>query len=625
MSSKDIEIFTQRLAVDPLDKSAFLSLRNLYMRNGQYQELAGLFETRSSYLGNTPEAADLTYRASEIWLDQFGDVNRGTNDLLQTLETSPNHRGAAERLEKIYRDSGDYESLLQVLTKFVEGLENYEPGRESAKTRSNVYQQIGEIWETYYQRSDGAVNYYKKAAQADPTNVMAIYLARNIYLNASEYETAARLCDLEINAEPDPERKMALLRELAILKERHLGDIEGAVVALRRAMVLSPNDSEVLYELGTALIRKNDNEELTRDEYEVAAECFFKLSQISEADVGSRYLETALDLMPNHHGALDQYESNCVSEGRWQDLKIRLQRSLDAITEKRQRIPILRKLGNLTFEQLDKPIESLAYLEALEEFGDPADLDLLARVRISVGSMQRPAVGGFEDEETLDQIMSTTTRGVPGELPSPLRSELDLDADTQAMEQPPRAEDAAIRQAVKGMKAVEKAATARVAPPAGPTAGEEERIAKPVFEEEPAPPRLPEADMEMIGRLKLDAEKLVKLGMGEKAESKMREVLSMVPNDSQAWSFMEKRFRSGGKFSDLRDLLIEVSDSPGLSDEMKLQKLREAAALSETRLRDADSSIGIYRRIISIASDNKDARKSLEKLLITNKKWDEYV
>ncbi|MFH1437240.1 MAG: hypothetical protein ABIJ56_16145, partial [Pseudomonadota bacterium] len=34
---------------------------------------------------------------------------------------------------------------------------------------------------------------------------------------------------------------------------------------------------------------------------------------------------------------------------------------------------------------------------------------------------------------------------------------------------------------------------------------------------------------------------------------------------------------------------------------------------------------GIYRRIIGIASDNKDARKSLEKLLITNKKWDEYV
>ena len=112
MSSKDIEIFTQRLAVDPLDKSAFLSLRNLYMRNGQYQELAELFEARSSYLGNTPEAADLTYRASEIWLDQFGDINRGTNDLLQTMELSPNHRGAAERLEKIYRDSGDYESLL---------------------------------------------------------------------------------------------------------------------------------------------------------------------------------------------------------------------------------------------------------------------------------------------------------------------------------------------------------------------------------------------------------------------------------------------------------------------------------------------------------------------------------
>jgi len=88
---------------------------------------------------------------------------------------------------------------------------------------------------------------------------------------------------------------------------------------------------------------------------------------------------------------------------------------------------------------------------------------------------------------------------------------------------------------------------------------------------------------------------------------------------------MEKRFRANGRFAELRDLLMEVTDSPYLADEMKLEKLREAAALSETRLRDVDASIAVYKKILSIASDNADARKNLEKILVTNKKWDDYV
>jgi len=625
MSSKEIDIFMQRLSVDPLDNNAFLSLRNIYMRNGQYVDLAGLLEMRSSYLGNTPEAADHLFRAAEIWLNQVGDIGRGTMDLLRTLEISPNHRGAAERLERIYREAGDYGSLLQVLTKFVEGLETYEPGRESAKMRSSIYQQIGEIWETYYKRNDTAIMYYKKAAQVDPTNVMAIYLSRNIYLNAGDFETAARLYDLEINAEPDPERKRALLRELAILKERNLGDLDGAIISLRRAVVLGPNDPEALYDLGTALIRKNENEELTREELEVASDCFFKLSQISEPDVAPRYLETALDLLPEHQGALDMYEAACMSEGRWQDLKIRLQRSLDSIKIKQRRIPILRKLAKLCFEKLNQPVEALAYLEALEEFGDPSDLDLLAKVRVNVGGALKPApLTGFEEEETVDQLMSTTKELVVSKTSAPAKEE----------PPPPSPPSPSLQGAAPAggllslgqQSQVQKDVEAEVVKAPEPAA--EERIARPleeVAEQQVVPPKLPAVDPQEISRLKTDAEKLLKLAMGEKAEEKMRQVLKLVPDDQQAWTFLEKRLRSGNRFAELRDLLLEVSDSPYVNMDFKLQKLREAAALSETRLRDVDSSITVYKKMIQLDPSNQDARKNLEKILVTNKRWDDYI
>ena len=243
----EIDIYRQKLASDPLDITAFSALRNHYMRNGLLVELAELLENRAINLGAQAEAADLFHRAGELWIDRMGDLVRGTTTLLRAVEVAPSHRGSAERLERIYREAGDYEAQLHILTRWVEGLETYEPGKESASLRSSLYQQIGEVWSAYYQRPDVAVTFFKRAAQADPTNVMAIYLAREIYQQAGNFDTAARLYEMEVSAEPEPDRKIALQRELAILRERDMGDMEGAIMTLRRAQAMAPTNPDVLY------------------------------------------------------------------------------------------------------------------------------------------------------------------------------------------------------------------------------------------------------------------------------------------------------------------------------------------------------------------------------------------
>ena len=61
--SSEVDIYKQKLASDPLDMSAFSALRNFYMKNSLFGELAELQEMRASHLGSDGEAADLFHRA----------------------------------------------------------------------------------------------------------------------------------------------------------------------------------------------------------------------------------------------------------------------------------------------------------------------------------------------------------------------------------------------------------------------------------------------------------------------------------------------------------------------------------------------------------------------------------
>jgi golgin subfamily B member 1 len=160
------------------------------------------------------------------------------------------------------------------------------------------------------------VFHYRKAFELDPSLLEAIYAARQIYLAAGNAKAAATLYDLEANAESDLPRKVALLRELAQLRLDPLGDIEGAVVALKRAHTASPGDLAVKHELANALVTRASHLGDAGDkDRRRAAELFFELAQ-SVPDHALPYCEATLDAMPGHVQAMEVIEQLAEAQGR---------------------------------------------------------------------------------------------------------------------------------------------------------------------------------------------------------------------------------------------------------------------------------------------------------------------
>ena len=111
---------------------------------------------------------------------------------------------------------------------------------------------LGELWSKRFGRSPEALHHYRKAFELDPSLLRAMYEARQLYLADGDMRAAAELYDREAAAEANPERRVALLLELAALYRDELNDFDGAVSALQRAHGLMPGRRELGLRAGLA-------------------------------------------------------------------------------------------------------------------------------------------------------------------------------------------------------------------------------------------------------------------------------------------------------------------------------------------------------------------------------------
>ncbi|MFW6051584.1 MAG: hypothetical protein ACODAU_10435, partial [Myxococcota bacterium] len=304
-----------RLRRNPDDLEALAALRSHHRATGDHEGLAKLLEGWAARCRDRRGASEGLREAAEVVATQLGDRERAVMLLSRALERDPTNAAAASMVEQMLVDSGESQRLVEVLERRATAL-------GAAKTHpaetAALHHRLGQLWEKDLERVDRAVFHYRKAFELDPSLLEAIYAARQIYLSAGNLKAAATLYDLEANAETDVPRKVALLRELAQLRAQELGDLEGAVVALKRALSAAPDDLAVKHELAFALAERASRtaaEEAAEEDRARAAELFFELAQ-RVPDHALPYCEATLDAVPAHGGAMDMLETLAEQQGR---------------------------------------------------------------------------------------------------------------------------------------------------------------------------------------------------------------------------------------------------------------------------------------------------------------------
>ncbi len=390
-----------RLRRNPDDSEAFAALRAHYHRMGDYASLANLLEGWAARAADGSAAAAAFFEAGDLVRSYLHDRGRAMSLYERAIDRNALHMDASMRLQDMAEELGDHRRLLDLLERRADALAK---GNADPRHVAQAHQQVGEVWEQKFQRVDRAIHHYRKAFELDPTLVSAIYAAREIYRNAGNLKAAASLYDLESNAETDPQRKVALLRELGHLRAEQMNDLEGAVVALKRALSQAPTDLAVMHDLATILLRRADRsaDPVSADaDRRRAADLLYQMAQSVPPDHGLAYAEAALDAAPDHDGAMELFEQLAAEMGREDLLPIRwvgyLQAAPDAPAVDRMR----RQLGHAYLEagQID---DAIVCYEPLLENGDPEAAERLVDLYREAGR-----------EEDVVNALSIAVRGLP--------------------------------------------------------------------------------------------------------------------------------------------------------------------------------------------------------------------
>ncbi|MFT5355686.1 MAG: hypothetical protein ACI9KE_002905, partial [Polyangiales bacterium] len=325
-----------------------------------------------------------------------------------------------------------------------------------------------------------------------------------------------------------------LLRELAHLRGKELGDHTGAIDALERARREVPSDLAVMHELSSVLFHRAEiasDPNVAATDRGKAADLLVSMARDVPPDHAIAYCGSALDAVPGHEGALALLEHLADEQGRNDILPIRWVGFLQAVPNGGASDRRRRSLGFAYVAARQTP-DAITCLEPLLGTGDAEVADALVDLYRTEG----------------------------------------------------RSADA--------LRALQ--VSAGLKPPA-------ERAA-----------RLQEVMTELLGASRHD----------EAAEC-ARQILEADPDHTEALSILEAHYRQVDDWPALRDLLVSASRRPGLGAPKRVARLREAAQVSETQLRDTTAAIDAYRAIGSLDPADLEAPQAIARLLREAERWDE--
>lgn len=304
-----------RLRRNPDDSEAFAALRAHYQRVSDFASLANLLEGWAGRAKDPRAGARALYDAGELVLGALADRDRAIRMYEQALATDPKQQDSFLRLRSLFEEAGDTRRLAQLIERHAIALRK---AGVDLRDVALLYHQLGDIWERGFSRPDTAIKHYRTAFELDPTLVAAIYAAREIYRAAGNVEASAALLEKEAKAELDPQRTVALWRELAHVRSETLGDAEGAALALKRALAKAPNDLDTMGDLAHVYLSRAESSKdahVAASDRHRAADLLYQMAQKVAPDAAMGHLEQALEARADHDGAMSLYERKCEELG----------------------------------------------------------------------------------------------------------------------------------------------------------------------------------------------------------------------------------------------------------------------------------------------------------------------
>ncbi len=302
-----MDALVQRLVANPHDEEALAYAHSA--GEADPKSYAFMLEKVGNETHDPAYAAHWLSEAANVWSTTLGDAHRAARVLMMAIDKDPTQQVAAERLAQLYRDKGDVKALVALLDRRSKALGALLPSQPAIRGElAGMHEELGRLWsDAPLTQPKKAIENYRRAIELDPQSALAIYSLRELLKGQGSWEEALAMYEAELAIEPDPARRLALLRDEAATRKL-AGDLQGATRALGMARQLDDSDPALQQEYAASVLdRIGAGENVPQGERSHAAELLVALAEAYDGEHGVAYAGGALDIEPGHDRALQLF------------------------------------------------------------------------------------------------------------------------------------------------------------------------------------------------------------------------------------------------------------------------------------------------------------------------------
>jgi tetratricopeptide (TPR) repeat protein len=234
-----IPYYQQILALDPANVAAMRQMADLYRSTGQWQTLA---QVLGRLVDITPDASDkagVYVQMGELAEQHLNMRDQARAYYRQALDTDPKHVGALEALERVYRASGEWNELLDVLRRKADALEDPVAVLEAKL-------QIAEAYEDRTGNTDEAISTYAQVLEADPQSLRAMKGLERLYSQKERWPDLLTVLEKQYEVVTTEKERISILLRVAAMWEEEFVKPEKAAERLEQVLEIDPTNEQAL-------------------------------------------------------------------------------------------------------------------------------------------------------------------------------------------------------------------------------------------------------------------------------------------------------------------------------------------------------------------------------------------
>jgi tetratricopeptide (TPR) repeat protein len=388
------ELYRLALETDPRSTGAIHALKRLCYAEERFGDLVAVLAHESELVSGPGARAQSFYRAGRVLSDRLGVLDKAAEAFESAAREAPKDRVVLEELARSHELAKRWPELVGVLERLADLASS--PGE-----KVGFLHQIGQLAEERLDNEALAITWFERARAIDPLYLPAIQALSKLYMRAENWTALLAVHGGEAEGGPDNARRAAAHARMAEILEHRMNRPDAAAEHHGRALGLVPAFATSFKALERLLAQSQKHEaliELYERGVDLAQDAegkitwLFKIGRLEEDQLGQparamTAFRRILDVEAGHLGAIHALQRAAERAGRFKDLVAALELEVPRVSDKRRRLELLHRAGEVAELQVGDEAQALAfYRKAYElEHGYLPALAGLGRLHYKAG------------------------------------------------------------------------------------------------------------------------------------------------------------------------------------------------------------------------------------------------